>query len=69
MFFISPIKIAIDASTAGGVIGIVRVVEAEAFQGAEMSLNGVEPAGIGRCRDKDDVVLPREVFETLMPMG
>jgi len=69
VLFVSPIKIAIYASTPGDVIGIVGVVKAEAFQGAEMGLNGVEPAGIGRCRDEDDVVLPREVFETLMPMG
>ena len=69
MFFVSPIEVAIDALTAGGVIGVVRVVEAEAFQGTEMGLNGVEPAGIGRCRDEDDVVLLREILETLMPMG
>ena len=68
MFSIAPVQVAIDTLTTGGVIGVVRVVQAEAFEGAEMCLDSVEPTGIGWRRNESDLVGASKRLEGVMPM-
>jgi hypothetical protein len=68
VFFVSPIEVAIDALAASSVIGVVRVVETEAFEGAKISLDGVEPTGIGGCPDETDIMLLSKLLQGVMTM-
>ena len=38
-------EISIDASTPGGMAGIIRVRQGEAFEDAELRFNEIEPGG------------------------
>ena len=47
-------------------VAVVRVVKTEALQGSEVGFNGVEPTGIGWCPDETDIVLPCELFQSVV---
>ena len=64
--FVSPGQVSVDAAASGLVIGVVGIVEAESFEWTPMSLDGVEPAGVGRCGYQRDSVLSSELLKCLM---
>ena len=51
VFAVTPVEVAIDASAARLVIRIVGVIQAESFERGKVGFDGVEPTGIGGCRD------------------
>ena len=62
-------QVAVNATTPGPVIGVVRVVQAEAFEGSEVGFDGIEPTGIRRGWDQLHVVLASELPEIPVSVG
>ena len=66
--FVSPVQVAINAPSPCAMVRVIGVVQAEAFEGAEMSLDGIEPTGVGRGRHQTDIVPPSKASQVLVPM-
>ena len=66
MFLIAPGQITVDSVASGKMVAVIGVIQAEALQGSEVSLDGIEPTGIGWCPDLTNIVFLGILFQSVM---